>query len=93
MFGIGFGELLICAIILLIAIGPDKLPHVMRTFGKVMRQTRRVTRDLRDATGIDEMLADYDDPVLTRKIRNAPQNSLSKETTVPEKEVLENEPG
>jgi sec-independent protein translocase protein TatB len=58
MFGIGFGEMLIIAVILLIAVGPRQLPQLMKTVGKGMREVKRATNDLRRSTGIDELLND-----------------------------------
>jgi sec-independent protein translocase protein TatB len=60
MFGIGFGEMLIIAVILLIAVGPKQLPSLMKTVGKGMRDVRRAADDLRRSTGIDELLRDED---------------------------------
>ena len=35
MFGIGWGELLVVAVVALLVLGPDKLPEAARTLGKV----------------------------------------------------------
>jgi sec-independent protein translocase protein TatB len=58
MFGIGFGEMLIIGIILLIAVGPRELPKLMKTVGKGMREVRKASNELRKSTGIDELLND-----------------------------------
>ena len=60
MFGIGFGEMLIIAVVLLIAVGPKQLPALMKTVGKGIRDVRRAAEDLRRSTGIDELLRDED---------------------------------
>jgi len=60
MFGIGFGELVIIAIVLLIAVGPNKMPTLAKAIGKGVRQFRRATRELRNSTGIDELMRDED---------------------------------
>jgi Tat protein translocase TatB subunit len=56
MFNIGFGELAIICIVLIIAVGPERLPSMMKTVGKTMRTLRQASRDLREQTGIDELL-------------------------------------
>ena len=56
MFGIGTGELLMIALVVLIAVGPAKMPILMRTIGKGMRDIRKATSDLRKQAGIDELL-------------------------------------
>jgi Tat protein translocase TatB subunit len=58
MFGIGFGEMLVIAVVLLIAVGPKKMPTFMKAVGKGLREFRRATRELRNASGIDELMRD-----------------------------------
>jgi sec-independent protein translocase protein TatB len=70
MFGIGFGELVIILIVLLIAVGPDKMPTFMKAVGKGLREFRRTTRELRNTVGIDELLRDDD---LRRPLANKPR--------------------
>jgi sec-independent protein translocase protein TatB len=53
MFDIGFGEMLLIAVIALIAIGPKQLPEVARVIGRTLNEFRRAstdfTRSLADA--------------------------------------------
>jgi sec-independent protein translocase protein TatB len=58
MFGIGFGEMLIIGVILLLAVGPKELPKLMKTVGKGLREVRRASDDLRKTVGIDALLQD-----------------------------------
>jgi Tat protein translocase TatB subunit len=74
MFGIGFGEMLIIAVVLLIAVGPKQLPAMMKTVGKGMRDLRRAADDLRRSTGIVELLRDED---LRTPLRDSPPRPLS----------------
>jgi sec-independent protein translocase protein TatB len=74
MFGIGFGEMLIIAVVLLIAVGPKQLPGLMKTVGKGMRDVRRAADDLRRSTGIDELLRDEE---LRNPLREPPPRPLS----------------
>jgi Tat protein translocase TatB subunit len=61
MGNIGFGELAIICIVLIIAVGPERLPAMMKTFGKTMRTLRQASRDIRASTGIDELMReDFD---------------------------------
>jgi sec-independent protein translocase protein TatB len=46
MFGIGFTELVIVLVIALIAIGPEKLPEVMKVLGKAFGEFKKATQDL-----------------------------------------------
>lgn len=58
MFGIGSGEMLVFAVVVLIALGPKRLPDFMRTVGKGLREIRKATTDLRKHSGIDELMRD-----------------------------------
>ncbi len=56
MFGIGPTEFALFLVIILIVVGPDRLPTFMRTVGKGLRQVRRASREFRDAIGLDELM-------------------------------------
>ena len=58
MFGIGAGELVLIAIVVLLAVGPDQMPKMLRTVGRGMRQVRRATRELQSTVGVDQLLSD-----------------------------------
>lgn len=60
MFGIGPTELAFFLVIVLLAVGPDKLPTFMRTVGKGVRQVRNASRDFKDAIGLDEIMREGD---------------------------------
>jgi sec-independent protein translocase protein TatA len=44
-FGIGFGEILLIVIIALIIFGPERLPEIARTIGRMTRSLRKATTD------------------------------------------------
>ncbi|MDX5297968.1 MAG: Sec-independent protein translocase protein TatB [Gammaproteobacteria bacterium] len=48
MFDIGFLELLVCAVIALIVLGPERLPHAARTLGRWVGRARRMVRHFTD---------------------------------------------
>ncbi len=58
MLGIGFWEMLVIAGLILIAVGPDRLPAMVKTVSKFYRQFRRTAEDLRASTGIDDLMRD-----------------------------------
>ncbi|MDH3200358.1 MAG: twin-arginine translocase TatA/TatE family subunit [Myxococcales bacterium] len=60
MFGIGPTELIFFLVILLLAVGPEKLPTFMRTVGKGLRQLRSASREFKDAIGLDELMREGD---------------------------------
>jgi sec-independent protein translocase protein TatB len=56
VFNLGFGELAVIFIVLIIAVGPDRLPAMMKGLGKTIRTVRQASRDIRATVGIDEMM-------------------------------------
>jgi Sec-independent protein translocase protein TatA len=60
MFGIGPTELAFFLVIVLLAVGPEKLPTFMRTVGKGLRQVRNASRDFKDAIGLDDLMREGD---------------------------------
>ena len=49
MLNIGFGEILVIAILLLIVVGPEKLPPLLRKAGEHYARLRRAAWDLQNA--------------------------------------------
>ena len=47
MFGIGFSEICIIALFVLVFFGPQKLPELMRQFGKFFVHVRRVSNEVK----------------------------------------------
>jgi sec-independent protein translocase protein TatB len=79
MFGIGFGEMLIIGVVLLLAVGPRQLPQLMKTVGKGIRDVKRAAEDLRRSTGIDELMRDEDlrNPLRERERESAAAYKLT----------------
>jgi sec-independent protein translocase protein TatB len=48
MFGLGFGEIVIIAVLALLLLGADKLPDAAKTLGKGLREIRKATDGLKD---------------------------------------------
>lgn len=79
MFGIGPTEMIFFLVILLLAVGPDRLPTFMRTVGKGLRQVRSASREFKDAIGLDELMREGDPfrapPVRPPRARPVPVQS------------------
>jgi Sec-independent protein translocase protein TatA len=60
MFGVGPTELAFFLVIVLLAVGPERLPTFMRTVGKGMRQVRNASREFKEAIGFDELMREGD---------------------------------
>jgi sec-independent protein translocase protein TatB len=48
MFGLGFSEIVLLAIIALVVVGPKQLPDVARTIGRFLNELKRATDDFKD---------------------------------------------
>jgi sec-independent protein translocase protein TatB len=62
-FNIGGGEILVIALVALIAVGPEQLPSLLRKIGSFLGQARAVTTNLRDEfmSSVDDV-SDVADP-------------------------------
>ena len=47
MFGIGFMELVVVAVVVLMFVGPRRLPDLMRQFGRVFVRVRRMSSEVK----------------------------------------------
>jgi len=56
VFGFSFSELLMICVVALIAVGPKKLPGMLHSLGQFLRKMRNMTNDVRNQTGIDQLL-------------------------------------
>jgi len=63
MFGIGFSELIVLSVIVLILIGPKQLPEVMRSIAKFTRQITQAQRDIHRTINQDETMRDLRESV------------------------------
>ena len=56
MFGLSFFEVVVIGIVALLAVGPRRLPAMLRDLGNWIRKLRKMTIDVRAQTGIDDIL-------------------------------------
>lgn len=59
MFDIGFSEIIVCSIVALIVIGPERLPETVRTVGlwvgRIKRSLRETREDLERQVGMEDI--------------------------------------
>ena len=56
MFGLSFSEVVLIGVVALVAVGPQRLPGMLKNFGQWMRKLRKMTTEVRAQTGIDDLL-------------------------------------
>jgi Tat protein translocase TatB subunit len=70
MFGMGIWEILLIVGLVLVVMGPEKIPEAARMFGKAIREVRKMSNLLRDAVDID-----FDEPQRPARAQTVPANS------------------
>jgi sec-independent protein translocase protein TatB len=56
VFGLSIGEIMLLLIVGIVVVGPKNLPTLMRTAGQWVTKIRRMSSDLRNQSGIDDLI-------------------------------------
>lgn len=56
MFGLSFGELMVLLLVSVVVLGPKELPKYLRKAGQFAGRLRRMAYEMREKSGIDEVL-------------------------------------
>jgi sec-independent protein translocase protein TatB len=56
VFNLGFGELVVVLVVALVFLGPKMLPEIASGLGKIIREIRKTTADIRQDVEIDEAI-------------------------------------
>jgi sec-independent protein translocase protein TatB len=56
VFGFSFSEVVLIGVVTLVAVGPQRLPGMLKNLATWVRKIRKMTTEVRQQTGIDEML-------------------------------------
>jgi sec-independent protein translocase protein TatA len=76
-FNIGAPELIVILVIALLVIGPGKLPDVGSALGKSIREFRKASSDVQDATRVDASPI----PPPPNTLNSQPQSTPNESTT------------
>jgi sec-independent protein translocase protein TatB len=85
MFGIGFSEIVVILLVMIIFIRPDDLPKTLRALGKiygklksmydeVMDTKDQIMKEIDEAANLDEPFADSKHAVLTEEKKEVSDN-------------------
>jgi sec-independent protein translocase protein TatB len=56
VFGLGFEEMILVGIVLIVVIGPRELPRLLRGLGRSINKLRNMSTELRKQSGIDDII-------------------------------------
>lgn len=75
MFDIGFSELIVCAIVALIVIGPERMPEAVRTaglwIGRLKRSLRETRSEIERQMGVDDIRRQLHNEDIMRSLEDA----------------------
>jgi len=90
MFGLGFTEILLIAVIALLFIGPDKLPDTMRTIARTLGKAKRMFDDTKETIQNELRIDDLREEALGYKAEiEKAKKDLSAFKNVANKEIEE----
>lgn len=85
MFDIGFLELVLIAVLALLVLGPERLPHAARTAGKWVGKAKRMASNLTEevdrqlkAEELRERIKEAGDDIKVEEVQNTIQEALDK---------------
>ena len=88
-FGIGAGEILLILIVILIVLGPHRIPEIARTLGKAMRTLKKASFDLTSAVTKEIEASEDNSPASKPKEEinaNTAAPSASGKATIPDQD-------
>lgn len=75
MFDIGFSELIVCAIVALVVIGPERMPEAVRTvglwIGRFKRSLRETRSEIERQIGVDDIRRQLHNEEIMRNLEQA----------------------
>jgi len=75
VFDIGFSELIVCAIVALIVIGPERMPETVRTvglwIGRIKRSMRETRSEIERQMGVDDIRRQLHNEDIMRSLEEA----------------------
>lgn len=78
MFDIGFSEIVVCAIVALVVIGPERMPEAVRTvglwIGRFKRSLRETRSEIERQIGVDDIRRQLHNEDIMRSLEDARRN-------------------
>jgi sec-independent protein translocase protein TatB len=78
VFDIGFSEIIVCAVVALIVIGPERMPEAVRTMGlwigRLKRSLRETRVEIERQIGVDDIRRQLHNEDIMRSIEDARKN-------------------
>lgn len=78
MFDIGFSEIIVCAVVALVVIGPERMPEAVRTvglwIGRLKRSLRETRSEIERQIGVDDIRRQLHNEDIMRSLEDARRN-------------------
>ncbi len=75
MFDIGFSEIVVCAVVALLVIGPERMPEAVRTvglwIGRLKRSLRETRSEIERQIGVDDIRRQLHNEEIMQSLENA----------------------
>lgn len=75
MFDIGFSEIIVCAVVALLVIGPERMPEAVRTvglwIGRLKRSMRETRSEIERQIGVDDIRRQLHNEEIMESLENA----------------------
>lgn len=81
MLGLGLGEILMIGAVILVFVGPERLPHLFRTAGQLYAQVRRASEELRRAMVLEADRMDAEEQLAAAAARRAAAEAQARDAT------------
>jgi len=92
MFGIGFTEILLIAVIAILFLGPDKLPETMVQIAKFIKSVKKTVGEAKDSLEEEMKIADLKDEALNyKKQLDSATNELKSFKNIDMNDIIDHE--
>lgn len=71
MFDIGWGELVVIGLVVLVVVGPEQIPQLMRTMGSYLGKLRRFGQEFKAQLSVMDVEQSYLEPLSDKPKRTA----------------------
>ncbi len=80
MFDIGWGELVVIGLVVLVVVGPEQIPQLMRTMGSYVGKLRRFGQEFKAQLSVMDVEQSYPEPLSDKSERTVKSRPADSDT-------------